>query len=40
MESKSKLPTIILVIAGPGAGKSTQCMRLAKELGYIHLSIG
>jgi len=37
---QSKLPTIILVISAPGAGKSTQCSRLSKELGYVHLSIG
>lgn len=37
---ESKLPTIILVISAPGAGKSTQCSRLAKEFGYVHLSIG
>lgn len=34
------MPTIILVISAPGAGKSTQCSRLAKEFGYVHLSIG
>ena len=37
MGKKSK---VILVIAAPGAGKSTQYKLLAKELGLLHLSTG
>lgn len=33
-------PKVILVLAAPGAGKSTQCKLLADKLGLIHLSIG
>lgn len=33
-------PKVILVIAAPGAGKSTQCKLLASNLNLVHLSIG
>jgi adenylate kinase family enzyme len=32
--------TIVFVLGAAGSGKSTQCKRLAKELGYTHLSSG
>ena len=31
---------LIAVLGGPGAGKTSQCARLAQELGYTHLSAG
>ena len=31
---------LIAVLGGPGAGKTSQCARLARELGYTHLSAG
>lgn len=33
-------PEVVFVIGGPGSGKGTQCERIAKELGYVHLSAG
>jgi len=33
-------PTIVFVLGGPGAGKGTQCAKLVKEFGYVHLSAG
>lgn len=36
----SSKPNVIFVLGGPGAGKGTQCLRIAKEFGYIHLSAG
>mmetsp|Transcript_134665 Transcript_134665/g.340366 ORF Transcript_134665/g.340366 Transcript_134665/m.340366 type:complete len:321 (-) Transcript_134665:35-997(-) len=33
-------PQVVFVIGGPGSGKGTQCERIAKELGYVHLSAG
>lgn len=33
-------PQVIFVLGGPGAGKGTQCTRLVKEYGYVHLSAG
>ncbi|XP_063990531.1 adenylate kinase isoenzyme 1-like isoform X2 [Diachasmimorpha longicaudata] len=35
----STLP-IIFVLGGPGAGKGTQCERLARKYDYIHISSG
>src|SRR3954454_11697686 len=32
--------TVIFVLGGPGAGKGTQCARLVKEYGFVHLSAG
>eukprot|EP00903_Cladosiphon_okamuranus_P008078 g7791.t2 len=37
--SGPKLP-VVFVLGGPGSGKGTQCERLAKEYGYVHLSAG
>ncbi|KAL9613099.1 MAG: hypothetical protein Q9167_002356 [Letrouitia subvulpina] len=31
---------IIFVLGGPGVGKGTQCARLARDLGFQHLSVG
>ncbi|KAJ3325772.1 hypothetical protein HDU76_013132 [Blyttiomyces sp. JEL0837] len=31
---------IVFVLGGPGCGKGTQCVRLAKDYNYIHLSAG
>jgi hypothetical protein len=33
-------PRVIFVLGGPGAGKGTQCGKLVKEYGFIHLSAG
>ncbi|KAJ3071274.1 hypothetical protein HDU98_005584 [Podochytrium sp. JEL0797] len=38
-EAKSR-PNIIMVLGGPGSGKGTQCVRLAKEFNLTHLSTG
>ncbi|TPX64150.1 adenylate kinase [Spizellomyces sp. 'palustris'] len=34
------LPPIVLVLGGPGSGKGTQCVQLANEFGFVHLSTG
>lgn len=34
------LPKVIFVLGGPGAGKGTQCERLARDFGMSHLSAG
>ncbi|KAK7495910.1 hypothetical protein BaRGS_00012900 [Batillaria attramentaria] len=31
---------VIFVLGGPGAGKGTQCEKIEKEFGYVHLSAG
>lgn len=31
---------VIFVLGGPGAGKGTQCAKLVKEKGFVHLSAG
>ncbi|ESP05317.1 hypothetical protein LOTGIDRAFT_149165 [Lottia gigantea] len=31
---------VIFVLGGPGAGKGTQCQKIEKEFGYVHLSAG
>ncbi|KAK6098306.1 bifunctional uridylate/adenylate kinase [Batrachochytrium dendrobatidis] len=31
---------VVFVLGGPGAGKGTQCAKLVKEFGYVHLSAG
>jgi UMP-CMP kinase len=33
-------PRVIFVLGGPGAGKGTQCEKLAKDFGMSHLSAG
>lgn len=32
--------SVIFVLGGPGAGKGTQCDRLVREYGFVHLSAG
>ncbi|CAF4358239.1 unnamed protein product, partial [Adineta steineri] len=36
----STKPNVIFVLGGPGAGKGTQCARIAEKYGYVHLSAG
>lgn len=31
---------VLFVLGGPGAGKGTQCARIVKEYGFVHLSAG
>jgi len=31
---------IIFILGGPGVGKGTQCLRLARELNFAHISVG
>jgi len=33
-------PSVVFVLGGPGAGKGTQCSRIAETFGYTHLSAG
>ncbi|KDP31613.1 hypothetical protein JCGZ_14838 [Jatropha curcas] len=35
-----KKPTVVFVLGGPGAGKSTQCANISKCIGFTHLSSG
>jgi len=35
-----KLSNVVFVLGPPGSGKGTQCTRIQKEFGYIHLSAG
>eukprot|EP00164_Ancoracysta_twista_P004977 GFYU01006769.1.p1 GENE.GFYU01006769.1~~GFYU01006769.1.p1 ORF type:complete len:438 (+),score=151.02 GFYU01006769.1:121-1434(+) len=35
-----KKPRVVFVLGGPGCGKGTQCGRISKEFGYVHLSAG
>lgn len=39
-QQSSKLPKVIFVLGGPGAGKGTQCVRIVQDFGYVHLSAG
>ncbi|KAL3701058.1 hypothetical protein R1sor_019080 [Riccia sorocarpa] len=32
--------TVVFVLGGPGCGKGTQCERIVKEFGFVHLSAG
>jgi UMP-CMP kinase len=34
------IPRVLFVLGGPGAGKGTQCARLVREYGFVHLSAG
>jgi len=36
----SEVPDFIFVLGGPGAGKGTQCAKIAEEYGFVHLSSG
>jgi adenylate kinase family enzyme len=31
---------LFFILGGPGAGKGTQCTRLAQDNGWVHISIG
>jgi len=33
-------PTVVFILGGPGAGKGTQCTRIANQFRYVHLSMG
>ncbi|RWS23133.1 UMP-CMP kinase-like protein [Leptotrombidium deliense] len=33
-------PDVIFVLGGPGSGKGTQCLRIAKDFNFVHLSAG
>ncbi|KAB5579706.1 hypothetical protein PHYPO_G00198030 [Pangasianodon hypophthalmus] len=33
-------PQVVLALGGPGAGKGTQCSKIAEHYGYTHLSAG
>lgn len=33
-------PVLFFVLGGPGAGKGTQCAKLVKDYGFVHLSAG
>ncbi|KAN0061954.1 bifunctional uridylate/adenylate kinase [Thecaphora frezii] len=35
-----KKVTVVFVLGGPGAGKGTQCERLVRDYGFVHLSAG
>ncbi|XP_074596187.1 cytidine/uridine monophosphate kinase Dak1 [Brevipalpus obovatus] len=34
------LPKVVFVLGPPGSGKGTQCEKICKEFGYVHLSAG
>jgi len=36
----SSTPQVVFVLGGPGSGKGTQCEKIVKEFGFIHLSAG
>lgn len=36
----AKIPNVIFVLGGPGAGKGTQCLKIVDSYGYVHLSAG
>ncbi|KAF4678171.1 adenylate kinase [Perkinsus chesapeaki] len=36
----SSNPFVVFVLGGPGCGKGTNCARISKEFGFIHLSTG
>ena len=33
-------PKVFFVVGGPGSGKNTQCKKISKKYGYVHLSTG
>lgn len=33
-------PNIVFVLGAPGSGKGTQCEKIVKKFGYVHLSAG
>ena len=40
MSKQEEQPHVVFVLGGPGAGKGTQCARLVKDHGFVHLSAG
>ncbi|XP_074640939.1 UMP-CMP kinase-like [Tubulanus polymorphus] len=40
MSGESVRPNVVFVLGAPGAGKGTQCERINKEFGFVHLSAG
>ncbi|KAH6562334.1 hypothetical protein BASA50_006579 [Batrachochytrium salamandrivorans] len=40
LEAVDPSTIVVFVLGGPGAGKGTQCAKLVKEFGYVHLSAG
>lgn len=34
------LMQVVFVLGGPGSGKGTNCERIVKDFGYVHLSAG
>lgn len=38
--SATKIPEVVFVLGGPGAGKGTQCNNIVQKYGYVHLSAG
>uniref|UniRef100_A0A183V0E5 UMP/CMP kinase n=1 Tax=Toxocara canis TaxID=6265 RepID=A0A183V0E5_TOXCA len=38
--SVTKVHNVVFVLGPPGCGKGTQCARIQKDLGFIHLSAG
>ncbi len=40
VDEKEKKFKIVLVLGGPGSGKGTNCARIVKDFGYVHLSAG
>jgi UMP-CMP kinase len=37
---KMAKPNVMFVLGGPGAGKGTQCEKIVKNFGFVHLSAG
>lgn len=33
-------PQVVFILGGPGAGKGTQCLRIQKDFGFLHISAG
>ena len=33
-------PNVVFVLGGPGAGKGTQCSKIVKRFGFVHISAG
>lgn len=40
MYPKKKKYRVVFVLGGPGSGKGTNCERIQKDFGYVHLSAG
>lgn len=37
-EYDAKKVVVVFVLGGPGSGKGTQCARLVRDYGFLHLS--